>query len=171
MVFRTAKEMTADDFTSHLVLLGGVDWNPVTAEVMRQFDLPVRQTTREDESVAGGFVVGTGADERRLTPKLRTVDKREVLVEDVAHFFRARSPFNDKRTVTVCNGQYARGVYGVVRALTDKRFRDRNEAYLRERFGSEKPFSIVSRVKVVFGETVTPDWSGGEDVLHEWQAA
>jgi hypothetical protein len=171
VVIRTAKEIEADDYTSHLVLLGGVDWNPVTAELMRHFDLPVRQTVREDDSVAGGFVVGTGTGEQRISPKLRTKGGQEVLIEDVAHFFRAPSPFNDKRTVTVCNGQYARGVYGVVRALTDKRFRDRNETYLRERFDTDRPFSIVSRVKVFLGETVTPDWSGGDDVLHEWQVA
>lgn len=171
VLIRTADDVVADDFTSHLVLLGGVDWNPITAELMRHFDVPVRQTTREDESVAGGFVVGEGVDERRVSPKLQARGKQEVLIEDVAHFFRAPSPFNDKRTVTVCNGQYARGVYGVVRALTDKRFRVRNETYLRERFDNDKAFSIVSRVKVFLGETVTPDWSGGEDVLHEWQAA
>lgn len=168
---RTADEIAADDYTSHLVLLGGVDWNPITAELMRHFDVPVRQTTRKDESVAGGFDVGQGNGERRISPKLQTRGKQEVLIEDVAHFFRAPSPFNDKRTVTVCNGQYARGVYGVVRALTDKRFRVRNEQYLYERFDTDKAFSVVSRVKVFLGETVTPDWSGGDDVLHEWQAA
>jgi hypothetical protein len=165
---RNGNELKEDDYTTHLVVLGGVDWNPVTAELMRRFKVPVRQTEREDETVAGGFVVD---DDERISPLLRTEDGREVLVEDVAHFFRARSPFNDKRTVTVCNGMYARGVYGVVRALTDKRFRDRNESYLRKRFDGDRPFSIVSRVKVVFGKTVTPDWNDGKDVLHEWQAA
>lgn len=171
VAIRTANEVVADDYTSHLVLLGGVDWNPITAELMENFDVPVTQSDREDDSAVGEFVVRAGAKARRISPKLRTRNGRQVLIEDVAHFFRAPSPFNDKRTVTVCNGQYARGVYGVVRALTDKRFRDRNEAYLRERFDSDRPFSIVSRVKVFRGETVTPDWSGGEDVLHEWQAA
>ena len=169
VVIRTANDVVADDHTSHLVLLGGVDWNPITAELMRIFDVPVRQTTSEDESVAGGFLVDQGNDEQRFSPQLRTRGKQEMVIEDVAHFFRAPSPFNDKRTVTVCNGMYARGVYGVVRALTDKRFRQRNEAYLSARFDNDQPFSIVSRIKVFLGETVTPDWSNGEDVLHEWQ--
>jgi hypothetical protein len=61
---------------------------------------------------------------------------------------------------------YQRGTYGAVRALTDKRFRDRNREYLRERFGGETTYSILSRVTVFLGKAVTPDWS--EDLLHEW---
>lgn len=168
---RTAAELREDDYTTHLVLLGGVDWNPITAELMDRLDVPVRQLAREDESETGGFQVGKGDSKRQFEPVLNTEGEREVLIEDVAHFFRAPSPLNENRTVTICNGMYARGVYGAVRALTDKRFRVRNERYLRGRFAEGKPFSIVSRVKVILGKTMTPDWSGGEDVLHEWQAA
>ena len=168
---RTSTELDADDYTSHLVLLGGVDWNPITAEVMRRLDVPVRQLGREDESKAGGFQVGRGTARRLFEPVLHSEGGREVLVEDVAHFFRAPSPLNERRTVTMCNGMYARGVYGAVRALTDRRFRNDNENYLYSRFADGKPFSIISRVKVILGKTVTPNWSGGEDVLHEWQAA
>ncbi len=168
---RTAAELREDDFTTHLVLLGGVDWNPTTAELMHRLDVPVRQLAREDDSEPGGFQVGKGKSRQLFSPVLETQEGQEVLLEDVAHFFRAPNPLNENRTVTICNGMYARGVYGAVRALTDKRFRDRNERYLRDRFADGKPFSIVTRVKVILGKTVTPDWRGGEDVLHEWQAA
>ena len=84
-----------------------------------------------------------------FAPVLRKVGDNEILVEDVAHFFRAPSPLNDERTVTICNGSYARGTLGAVRALTDARFRDRNEDYLRTRFADQHTFSIISRVKVV----------------------
>lgn len=49
-------------------------------------------------------------------------------------FLRAPNPFNQKRTVTLCNGLFGQGVLGAVRALTDERFRDRNANYLAERF-------------------------------------
>lgn len=165
----TPAELKDDDYTTHLVLLGGVDWNAITAELMHRLDVPVRQLARASESEPGGFQVGKG--EQLFTPELRTIGGKEVLDSDVAHFFRAPSPLNEDRTVTICNGMYARGVYGVVRALTDRRFRNRNEKYLRTRFADEKVFSVISRVKVFHGSTVTPDWGSGEDVLHEWPAA
>ncbi|MFC4855611.1 XRE family transcriptional regulator [Actinophytocola glycyrrhizae] len=165
---RTPDKVETDDYGTHLVLLGGVDWNSITAEFLHRLDVPVRQLPRENEAEAGGFVVGEGEDERLYAPELRREGDREILVKDVAHFSRAPSPLHDTRTVTICNGMYARGTHGIVRALTDAKFRDGNETYLRTRFAGEKAFSIVSRVKVFLGKTVTPDWSSSEDVLHEW---
>lgn len=166
--FRAPVEVKTDDYTSHLVLLGGVDWNSITAELLHRIDVPVRQLARVSESMSGGFQVTDGKARRLFAPVMRTEGGREILVEDVAHFFRAPSPLNEARTMTICNGMYARGVYGAVRALTDARFRERNETHLRERFAEEKTFSVISRVKVILGDTVTPDWSNPDDVLHEW---
>lgn len=163
-----ADELKVDDFTSHLVVLGGVDWNSITAELLPQLNLPVRQVARESEDEAGGFVVEDGGKKTMFSPELRRVAGKEVLVKDIAHFFRAPNPLNPKRTVTICNGMYQRGTLGAVRALTDARFRDRNEEYLRTRFGGESTFSVISRVKVFLGETVTPDWTSRRDLLHEW---
>ncbi|HEX6358517.1 MAG TPA: helix-turn-helix transcriptional regulator [Actinophytocola sp.] len=165
---RTPNEVTTDDYTSHLVVLGGVDWNRTTAVLLHRLELPVRQLPRPDEGEAGGFVVGEGEDQKLFAPVLEKVGGNEALVEDVAHFFRAPSPFNEQRTITICNGMYGRGTYGAVRALTDVRFRARNEKYLRERFAGKDTFSILSRVKVFLGVAVTPDWSSSEDLLHEW---
>jgi hypothetical protein len=63
---------------------------------------------------------------------------------------------------------YASGSYGAVRALTDARFRDRNAAYLQERFGSAEAFCILSRVQVQPGAALTPDWSLPDNRLFEW---
>lgn len=163
---RTPAEVRADDYTSHLVLLGGVDWNAITAELLHRLSVPVHQLARESEAVPGGFRVSEGEEQQLFQPVLQKDGDREVLIEDIAHFFRAPSPLNDKRTVTICNGQYQRGTYGAVRALTDKRFRDRNRDYLRTRFGGKTTYSILSRVKVFLGKAVTPDWR--KDLLHEW---
>jgi hypothetical protein len=165
---RTPDEVKGDDYTSHLVLLGGVDWNTITKELLYRVDIPVRQLARESEAVPGGFLVGVGEDEQLFSPVLRKMGDTELLEEDVAHFFRAPSPLNDKRTITICNGSFQRGTYGAVRALTDARFRDRNENYLRTRFAGENTFSIISRAKVFLGDLVTPDWTSAEDLLHEW---
>ena len=63
---------------------------------------------------------------------------------------------------------YGRGTYGAVRALTDRRFRDRNVKHLRERFGDSTSYCILTRVPIVNGATLTPDWTKGDYVLFEW---
>lgn len=165
---RTYSEMEGDDYATHLVLLGGIDWNPVTQEVMESAGLPVRQLEREDDSSLGGFEVGDGEERTLLEPMVQDTGTHAVLGKDVALFFRSVSPFNKKRTVTVCNGMHQWGTFGVVRALTDYRFRDRNEQYLRNRFAGTDTFSIITWVRVVRGGAITPDWSRSHDRLHEW---
>lgn len=165
---RTPAEVRPDDYTSNLVLLGGVDWNTITAELLHRLDLPVQQIARESDDKPGGFVVTADGEETTFSPVLRKDGDKEFLIEDVAHFFHAQSPLNDKRTITICNGMYQRGTLGAVRALTDARFRDRNGEYLRTRFGNETAYSVISRVKVFLGTAVTPDWTGSDDLLHEW---
>jgi transcriptional regulator with XRE-family HTH domain len=161
--------LTSDEFTSHLVLLGGVDWNQVTAEVLYRVDLPIRQRRRTEGEDTGIFeVIEDGEVKQTFGPVLRRIGDRQVVEVDVAHFYRSRNPFNRERTVTICNGVYSRGVLGAVRALTDHRFRERNNAYAQSRFGVCEAFSIISRVHVLQGRVVTPDWTSSDYLLHEW---
>lgn len=168
---RTPTEMGADEYTGHLVLLGGVDWNTVTADLLHRVELPVRQMHRVSDAEPGGFEVVEAGRSKLLTPGLRKVGDREILEHDIAHFYRSVSPFNDERTVTICNGMYQRGTLGAVRTLTDARFRDRNDEYVRTHFPDPTTFSIVSRVQVINSKVVTPDWTNPEDRLHEWPVA
>jgi transcriptional regulator with XRE-family HTH domain len=166
--FHASEELLPDDYVGHLVLLGGVDWNSVTRDVIERVELPVTQLIRDHGSEDGGFRVQEDGRTKLFEP---TLDPAGHLLEDVAHFYRGVSPFNRKRTVTVCNGIYGRGTLGAVRALTDVRFRDRNIAYVRERFGDAEAFSIVSGVPVVQGQALTPDWTLEENRFHEWPEA
>ncbi|GIF77670.1 helix-turn-helix domain-containing protein [Asanoa siamensis] len=161
--------VTSDHLTTHLVLLGGVDFNDLTTQVLESLGVPIRQQTRLTDELddEGAFEVLGGVSH---WPSLRKEDDRRILLEDIAHFCRGQNPYNNLRTVTVCNGQFGRGVYGAVRALTDQRFRDRNATYVRGRFQHAQAYSILSRVRVVQGEVVTPDWTNAENVLHEWSA-
>jgi len=160
--------LAADEWTSHLVLLGGVDWNQVTAEVLLRIDMPIRQQPRLQDTDTVGFEVMEKGTRRTFLPVLREAGEQRILEEDVAHFYRSPNPFNKKRTVSICNGMFSRGTLGAVRALTDGRFRDRNNAYVRERFSGHDTFSIISRVQVLQGQVVTPDWTSPEFLLHEW---
>jgi transcriptional regulator with XRE-family HTH domain len=163
-----SRSLAPDEYTSHLVLLGGVDWNQVTAEVLHRIDLPIRQQNRSDDEDTGGFEVVEEGARRTFRPVLRETAGRWILEEDVAHFYRSPNPFNRKRTVSICNGMFSRGTLGAVRALTDTRFRDRNNAYVRDRFSGHDTFSIISRVQVLQGQVVTPDWTSPDFLLHEW---
>jgi hypothetical protein len=165
---RTPDERMADAYTAHLVVLGGVDWNPVTRDLLRRIELPIRQLGRDEESDIGGFEVVEHQARQLFKPDVRTYDDEVVLFEDIAHFYRGPNPFNKKRTVTICNGMFGRGTYGAVRAVTDARFRDRNEEYVKQNFAGSDRFSILSRVYIVSGEVVTPDWTLPEIRLHEW---
>jgi hypothetical protein len=169
--FRAASQLLSDDYTGHLVLLGGVDWNDATGSVLDRLQLPVRQVSRLDEDEPGdAYFEVTDNDGQPIIhrPWLDESRGRKILREDVALFARAVSPFNRKRFVTICNGMYGRGTYGAVRALTDERFRDRNAEYLQERFGDTDAFCILSRVTVENGEALTPDWTLPETRLFEW---
>ena len=167
--FRAADRLVADDYTGHLVLLGGVDWNDTTGSVLERLQLPVKQISEWDKE-GGAYFEVTEEDGRKVRhhPRLEKSGGRTILREDVALFARAVSPFNPRRFVTICNGMYGRGTYGVVRALTDERFRDPNAEYLQETFKDRGAFCILSRVTVENGEALTPDWTLSETRLFEW---
>lgn len=162
---RLAQILAPDDLTSHLAALGGTDWNTLTSSMLEKLELPVRQVA--DWKTEGGqyFEVNDNGTTIRHRPVL---DEETTLREDVALFARAVNPYNRERTVTICNGMYGRGTFGTVRALTDARFRERNAEYLRSRFGESGTYCILTRVPVVNGVTVTPDWTTDEYRLFEW---
>jgi hypothetical protein len=161
---RLATALMSDDYTSHLVLLGGVDWNVVTRDLLTRLDLPVHQVPYDESPDGSYFAINIGGKSCRFRPRL----EGSVLLEDVAHFFRGPNPFNVKRTLSICNGIYGRGTLGAVRALTDSRFSERNEHYLSTRFEGRSAYSILMRVPIVNRAAVTPDWTLAETRLHEW---
>lgn len=161
---RTPSELLIDDYTSHLAILGGVDWNPLTNALGRLLNLPIHQMERDTAEDTGAFEV----EGRKFESRVQQEGGSMELLEDIAQFYRGPSPYNKKRTATICNGNYGRGTFGAVRALTDPRFRDRNEEYVRARITGSGRFNIVTRVQVVNGEVVTPDWTVAENRLHEW---
>ena len=167
---RIAGKLTSDDYTSHLVSLGGVDWNTVTSTALKKLPLPVQQIADWHTPGEQYFQVEESGEIAKHKPKLDEVadQPKGILCEDVALFARAVSPFNKQRTVTVCSGMYGRGTYGVVRALTDPRFRDRNSTHLKSQVGDSDTDCLLSRVPIVDGATLTPDWTTGDYTLFEW---
>jgi hypothetical protein len=165
---RTADRLARDDYTSHLITLGGVDWNTLTSSTLEKLQLPVRQIADWDTEGKQYFEVEENGKTTQHRPVVDKSGDELILHEDVALFARAVNPFNRKRTVTICNGMYGRGTYGAVRALTDARFRDRNAEHLRSRFGDSDSYCILTRVPIVNGATLTPDWTIGDYTLFDW---
>ena len=173
---RLAHELSPDVYSSHLVSLGGTDWNLATRSVLRDLRLPVRQVANWGEGGTDDNVYFEVEDEDGRKSQHRPIfersaDGRNILLYDVALFARAVNPFNRKRTVTICNGMYGRGTYGVVRTLTDPRFRDRNAEYLARKFDDSESYCLLTRVPIVDGATLTPDWTSPDSRLFEWSAS
>jgi hypothetical protein len=165
---RSADKLTSDDYTSHLVTLGGVDWNDVTRSAADKLNLPVQQIADWDTEGGQYFEAEGAGAPAQYRPSLDNSSEPPILLEDVALFARGVNPFNQKRTITICSGMYGRGTYGAVRALTDRRFRDRNTEYLSARFSDSETYCILTRVPIVMGQTITPDWTDGSFTLFEW---
>ncbi len=161
---RVSGDVDEDDVTAHVVLLGGVDWNPLTGQLLARTNLPVRQVGRPGPGAIGYFEAGAGIFEPVVEPE----SEPRRFVSDVGLFYRGVNPNNALRTLTICNGMFARGTYGVVRALTDTRFRDRNERFVNDKFGGKKAYCILSRVSFVKSLTMTPDWTESSQRLFEW---
>lgn len=167
---RIANLLTPDEYTSHLVSLGGIDWNAATRSLLQELQLPVRQIANWGEGAEPDDVYFESDEGKKFRPELDESRQKKVLRSDVALFARAVNPYNKRRTVTICTGMYGRGTYGSVRAMTDARFRDRNTSYVNSRFGESSSYCIVTRVPVVNGATITPDWTDDDFKLFEWSA-
>lgn len=167
---RIADLLTPDEFTSHLVSLGGIDWNAATSTLLEDLQLPVRQIANWGEGGAADDVYFESDDGQKFRPELDEAEGKKKLRFDVALFARAVNPYNKLRTVTICSGMYGRGTYGAVRALTDARFRDRNTRYVNSTFGNKSSYCIITRVPVRNGATITPDWTEDDFKLFEWSA-
>jgi transcriptional regulator with XRE-family HTH domain len=166
--YRLGAELTEDDYTTHLALLGGVDWNPATESILTRLDIPVRQVSGEHREQDAYFEVDDAGERLEFRPRLRETSAGLELWEDVALLYRGPNPINAKRTLSICNGIFGRGTYGAVRALTDARFRNRNQQYLEERFGAGDAWLILARVPVMGDRTLTPDLTQAITRLYEW---
>ncbi|GIE29465.1 hypothetical protein Ait01nite_025100 [Actinoplanes italicus] len=168
--YKGALEMTTDDWTKHLVLLGGIDFNLATELAMLRTSVPVTQRSVDDDPSRGCFQVVEGDETLNFSPTFADLGGSRVLTHDIGHFFRAPNPHNRERTISVCNGMFGSGVYGAVRALTHDGMRDKNADFLAERFVDDT-FSLLFRVDVVKDEALTPDWTAPGTVLHSWPEA
>jgi hypothetical protein len=166
---RITGDVVADDFSSHVVLLGGIGWNEITRRFQSAISqVPITQTAVDDLDTGEIFTVNTTTDgPDSFRPEYEDFGKGKELIADVGYLARLRNPFRVRRTLTICNGIHSRGVYGAVRCLTDAKVREENEKYLADRF-PDGEFAMLLRVPVVANETVSPDLQNPDTLLYEW---
>jgi transcriptional regulator with XRE-family HTH domain len=165
---RITSGVVADDFSSHVILLGGIGWNKVTPRFQRATSqVPIEQIAVDD--LVGGdiFVVETPDGPKSFYPDHADLGEGKELISDVGYIARLRNPFQHSRTLTICNGIHSRGVFGAVRCLTDAKVREANEKYIAARFGDGE-FAILLQVPVVENQTLSPDLEDPETRLYEW---
>jgi hypothetical protein len=166
---RTTTGVIADDFSSHVILLGGIGWNKVTARFQRATSqVPIQQTAVDDFQTGEVFgVENRNGQIQSFYPDYEDLGEGKELIADIGYLARLRNPFQHSRTLTICNGIHSRGVFGAVRCLTDARVREANEKYLEERF-PDGEFAILFRVPVVENQTLSPDLQDPSARLYEW---
>ncbi len=170
---RLPSEIQQTDLQSHIVLLGGIGWNPTIRRILWHLkeELPIEQI--DDGSVSEGdvFRVRKATDREEYThlPVFDTDERTgdQELVEDVGLLARLPNSFNFGRTMTICNGIYSKGVLGAVLAITDETVRPTNEEYLAKRF-PRGDFAILVRVPVVSGHPIAADLQNPRSRLFEW---
>jgi hypothetical protein len=165
--FKASTEVTPNDLSGHVVLLGGIAWNEITDILSEMTVLPVRQI--RDAAVESGeiFIADINGTDKKFLPTYRGPGQTN-LKEDVGLLARTPNPLNSNRTLTICNGVHSRGVLGAVRTLTDKRLSDSNERYLAEHFKDVSAFAVLMRVHVIEGRAMTPDFNTPGCVLYRW---
>jgi len=165
---RTTTDVMADDFSSHVILLGGTGWNKVATRFQRATSqVPIEQASVDDYASGEIFSIRTSEGDQAFYPEYEDLGDGKELITDIGYLARLRNPFQHSRTLTICNGILSRGVFGAVRCLTDVRVREANERYLAERF-PDGEFAILLKVPVVENQTLSPDLHDPSTRLFEW---
>jgi hypothetical protein len=169
VLYRLSSEVVPEDYSSHVILLGGVGWNEGTRHIQAALSqVPIQQVSVDDLSTGEIFRVETDQGARLFYPDYAELGSQRELATDVAYVARLRNPFKFNRTLTIFNGIHSRGVLGAVRSLTDPRVCDENEKYLADRF-PEGEFAILLRARVVGNETLSPDFLDPSARLCTWE--
>jgi transcriptional regulator with XRE-family HTH domain len=178
VLYRVPSTVQAHELQNHVVILGGIGWNPTVRRILAQLQrLPIEQYESPEFSEGELFRLRKeeGREERIFKPVMDerapgeggSREGQKELLEDVALLARLPNPFNVSRTLTICNGVYSRGVLGAVLTVTDETVRPTNEEYLAQRY-PRGDFAMLLRVPVLGDRVLAPDLLGPDTRLFEW---
>jgi transcriptional regulator with XRE-family HTH domain len=163
-------EIRKTDLQNHLVILGGIGWNPMLKRIQIELvkRLPIEQV--EDPRLATGEVFrvrNQSGEERVYFPQTEDVDGCSRLTDDIGLLARLPNPYNSSRTLTICNGVHSAGVLGAVLTMTDETVRRANEEFLARHFPSGE-FAMLVWVTVLDGTALAPDLKNPTTRILEW---
>jgi transcriptional regulator with XRE-family HTH domain len=170
VLHRIPSEIRNSDLQNHLIILGGIGWNWMLERILTELaeKLPIEQVA--DESLTTGEVFrvrqSTGETETHF-PRIREIDGKLQLTEDIGLIARLPNPYNSNRTLTICNGVHSTGVLGAVLAVTDETVRRANEEYLADQFPRAE-FAMLVWVPVLNGTALAPDLKNPKMRIFEW---
>lgn len=173
----SAAEVDPELLVEHLILLGGAAWNAMTAWFLELLELPVQQRCDEHDQRPDSDIFFTAVDGVRVeyAPHLVRVGGRigeahaRSSGHDVSLFARARNPFNDGRTVTICNGVLSHGVLGAVRSFTDQALGPANTAHVLSQTDGAT-YCLLARAQIVNDQALPIDLTNSANRLFEWTA-
>ena len=96
--FKASPKVVPDDLTGHLVLLGGIIWNPITQRLSEMTSLPVRQITDPEFATGDIFEADIDGKKHRFMPEWYDEPEKN-LREDVGLLARAPNPLNSNRAL------------------------------------------------------------------------
>ncbi|MBE8523531.1 helix-turn-helix domain-containing protein [Amycolatopsis sp. H6(2020)] len=166
--YSTTDDMQPADYSSHLVVVGGTDFNLLTRDIFSTLQLPVNMPLRSPEAEWLGFEAVDGDEIHRFSPVLDDSYGTRILHEDVILFFRGVNPVDRRRTITICAGLYARGTLAAAQCLTDPLVGPVNQAYLRMKVAENRHFGFIARAFVINGMVAPPDLTIPGHCLYEW---
>jgi hypothetical protein len=166
--FATTSDLQPTDYSSHLVVIGGSDFNMLTRDMFSTLRLPVKMSPRIPETDWLGLEVADGERTQRFSPVLGDDYGSRILHEDVILFFRGLNPVDPRRTITICAGMYARGTLAAAQCLTDPVLGPANQAYLHRTVGANLHFGFVARALVLNGMVAPPNLTNPGRRLYEW---
>ena len=144
-------QVREDDFSGHVIIIGGATVNEYTQWISDQMGLPLTsvgvtnlrerwfEVTPPAGLVAAPPTAEVNADGHwelwaelgnDVTIRTRAPSRVPSLTRDIALIARQPNPLNIQATVTLLYGLYARGTYGAARVFTDRTLSEQNEAYL-----------------------------------------
>jgi hypothetical protein len=165
VVIKAAQDLTKQDVTNHLVLIGGLAWSKVTPWFGRIFNIPIQAGDPADRNAI--VVRNADGEEDEFTYEL----ENGQLVEDVGFLVHGENPSAPRRMLIICGGITTLGVHGSALCFIDWEMQERNDQYRKGRFSGKSTYCVVMKVPVVNNDPLAPDLSRKENRLFEWPSA
>ncbi|MCA1682002.1 MAG: hypothetical protein LC700_02455 [Actinobacteria bacterium] len=157
---RTYREVTPQDKTDNLVLIGGI--NPLVKDMSVRLRVPFHQVDGGKGEPDPFKDIDSG---QLYLPKFAD----SILVEDVSMLVRVPHPLSTGQLVIICSGVLTHGVEGAALAVSSEQVRQENDEYLRNQFGHNPYFAILFRTAIVDNANVPPSFATPDTVLHAYQ--